>query len=272
MMHELSRGSVLALAFASIAGCGSNNNTTPMPDAHVVAVDAPPAAGDHITTYSWHFSDIAFNVAGNDTVETATGCPGAPYDTAAVISQASSSMGTPVGSCDPGSTTSGTCFVDLYDCTALTGTETLPPAYYLQWLAITNHTGTSVYADTASALIDLTADNSITADILNDGGYFQFDWALRDAANAPITCADLANDGISLDSTVAGGTNGLSDVFTCTDLSGITSGLPAGDYVLSASILNAAQQALGTTSVVGNKTIAAQNAITDLGTITIQLN
>ncbi len=268
-MHK----TLVALAFTSFIGCSSNNtNTTPTPDAFVPHVDAPINTGPHLTTYNWGFSDIAFNVAGNDTVETATGCPGGTFDTAAVISQQASSTGVPVGTCAASSTTGVTCYVDLYDCTALTGTETLPEAYYLQWIAITNHAGTQLYADTASALIDETMDNTVTADILNDGGYFQFDWALKNASNASITCADLANDGISLDSTVANSTNGLSDAFDCVDGTGITSGLPAGSYALSASILNAQQQALGTTDVVGNKTIAVQNAITDLGTITIKLN
>ena len=257
-MKNIVLGSVLALAASSLVGCTSSTN--------------PPAGTDHITTYNWHFSDIAFNGAGNDTVETGTGCPGAPFDTAAVISQESDATGTPVGSCTPGSTTSASCFVDLYDCTAMTGTETLPEAYYLQWVAITDHVGAQLYADTASVVIDEIKDNTVTADILNDGGYFQFDWTLKSAAGAPITCADIATDGISLDSTVAGTANGLSDAFTCADGTGITSGLPAGSYALSASILNAQQQALGTTDVVGNKTIAVQNAITDLGAISIQLN
>ncbi len=252
-MKNVVLGSCFALAASLISGCTTSSSS-------------------HLTTYNWGFSDIAFNTAGNDTVETATGCPGGQFDTAAVISQEADAAGVAVGSCDPASTTSGSCFVDLYDCAAKTGTETLPEAYYLQWVAITNHAGTQVYADTASALIDELGDNTVTADILNDGGYFQFDWDLKNAQGAAITCADLANDGISLDSTVAGTQNGLSDAFDCAAHTGITSGLPAGSYAISASILNAQQQALGTTDLASNKTIAVQNAITDLGAITIQLN
>src|SRR3954451_25130648 len=116
-MKKIILGSVLALAASSITGCTTDNSGDDI------------QTGDHITTYNWQFSDIAFK-GNNDTMETATGCPGGTFDTAAVISQQSSAAGVPVGSCNPDTVSNGTCFVDLYDCTAMTGTETLPEAYY----------------------------------------------------------------------------------------------------------------------------------------------
>src|SRR3954469_23265675 len=105
-MKNIILGSVLALAASSITGCTSSTGDD-------------VAGGDHITMYNWQFSDIAFNATGKDTVETATGCPGGSFNTAAVISQQSSATGVPVGSCDPATVSNGTCFVDLYDCAAM---------------------------------------------------------------------------------------------------------------------------------------------------------
>ncbi|MCX5746831.1 MAG: hypothetical protein NT062_30530 [Proteobacteria bacterium] len=225
------------------------------------------------STSNWNFATIAFNGAGTDTVQTPGACPGGQFTTAAIVSQAVDGTGTPIGTCGPDSP-SGTCFVDRYNCADATGTDPLPAGDYLRWIQITNDTGTQTYARTLSAYITVSASTpSFTGTILHDGGYFLASWSLvKTATNAPLTCATGPVDGIALDSTVTGASSAVADSFTCTDGFGTTAGLPDGSYTVSVQAIDAQSAAIGPATVLTNKTIGVQNAITDLGDITIKVD
>ncbi len=289
-MNKLVMGSLLTVFATTFAGCIFVSDDTGnivcgdgVREGSEVCDDGNNTAGDGCsasctsegalvtTTANWSFATIAFNAGGTDTVATPSGCPGGQFDTAAVISQAIDANGVPIGNCDAHSA-SGTCFIDLYNCTDMTGTEQVPAGDYIQWVSITNADGTQVYADTISTPIDLTANNTITVTILDDGGYFRADWALADTnTNAPLDCAAAGADGISIDSTVAGSSAAVADTFSCDDLGGITGGIPDGNYTLSMQALNANMAALGPATTM-NGTIGVQNQITDLGTVTIKVD
>jgi len=290
-MNKLVMGSLLTVCATTFAGCifvsddtgnvvcgdGVREGSEQCDDSNNISGDGCSATcsteGAQVTTTaSWSFASIAFNGAGTDTVATPTGCPGGQFDTAAVISQATDANGAPIGNCDAHSA-SGTCFIDLYNCTDMTGTELVPAGSYIQWVSITNADGTQVYADTISVPIDLTANNSIAVTILDDGGYFRADWQLQDTAtSAPLDCATAGADGVSIDSTVAGSSAAVADTFSCDDLGGVTGGIPQGSYNLSLQALNANMAALGPATTFNAKPIGVQNQITDLGTVTIKVD
>jgi hypothetical protein len=128
------------------------------------------------------------------------------------------------------------------------------------------------YASTTSVLLELTQDGLTVSTIMyTDGGYFQFAWNLvGETSGNTLTCATAGGDGVELISTLSGTQSAYSDIFDCTDGTGLTAGLPAGSYVLSIAALNGAEQAIGSAPVFTNQ-IQAPNKITDLGTITIPI-
>jgi len=193
------------------------------------------------------------------------GCP-VGFDTAALYSQevdaAYNNVGAPV--------------IDLFDCTAFTALSApLNATTYYSWIQIENHDGSSVYASTVEAYVDLTTnDATFTASILSDGGYFQMAWQLTIAATgAPTSCAansDITGvEGISTE--VGNPSNAVTDIFHCGDHYGVTDGLPAGSYTISIDAFNAAMQAVGTADPKTGS-IQVQNHVTNLGTVTIPLN
>lgn len=220
------------------------------------------------TTASWTFHTIS----ASGRTYTPSACPGGQFDTAAVISQSTDAAGNPTGSCTAASTPSGSCYVDLYNCTDNTGTELVDPGYYDQFVSITNHDGTQVYADGLPVNIDLTADNAFTSDIIDNGGYFQVTWDLRTAAGGAATCADFAGEnGVELASTLSGTSNAVTDIWDCANGTDITDPLPEGNYTMSLAVLNANDQALGVSDAI-NGTIHAQNVVTDLGSVAVTAN
>lgn len=169
----------------------------------------------------------------------------------------------------------GAPIIDLFNCSAFTGVSApLFPTTYYSWITIATDNNAAQYASTTSAFVDLTnSDKSYTADILEDGGYFQFQWQLT-SGGAPTSCAaQSAVAGIeSVSTDVSNSNNFASDIFPCADHLGITSGFSAGTYTVSIDALNAANQAIGTPTNLTNKTIQAPNKVTDLGTVTVSLN
>jgi hypothetical protein len=193
------------------------------------------------------------------------GCP-AGFDTAALYSQ----------EIDANYNNVGPAVVDLFDCTAADAvSDPLNPTTYYSWIQIENHDGSSVYAATVDAFIDLTTTNkTFSADILSDGGYFQMTWQLT-VGGVPSSCAANADvAGVEALSTEVGNSNNsASDIFKCSDHYGVTAGLLAGTYTVSVDALNAANQAIGTNStVLTNQTVKTQNQVTNLGTVSIELN
>jgi hypothetical protein len=243
-MKNLVLGSLIALTATQAAGC---------------IIESDNGTEDAFITASWTFR--------NEATGTTTGCP-AGFNTVALYNKT-----TDGGYCDPLDPGAGDTCIDLFDCAAGSGISSeLVPTGYLTWIEVTSGSGGSVYAQSASALVDVTvADKSFAAQILNDGGYFQFAWNLYGASsNADLNCS-AAPGGIDLTATVSGGSFSNSDVFDCVDGSGITAGYPAASYTVSVSALNGADQAVGVAPELTNRVIAAPNKFTMLGTIEIPI-
>ena len=200
----------------------------------------------------------------NEATNSATACP-TGYDTAALYSQPVNASGQPAGS----------VIVDLFDCAASAGTSAaLPASMYQVWIEIADHNNTMVYAKSLSAIVDVTtSDKTFNAQILNDGGYFQLAWTLRGAtSNNALTCAQAAANGVeAIGTDVSNSSNSNSDIFTCSDQSGITAGYLAATYTVAVHALNASDQNIGSAPDLVNKVIASRNQVTDLGTISIPI-
>lgn len=243
-MKNVILGTLLVGAAAQLAGCIIEDNKN----------DPPPGDAAYITA-SWKIQNVAGSVAP---------CPPG-FDTAALVSQEIDAAGNDIGS----------PITDLFSCADGTGiSDPLAPAVYKSWIQITDHSGANVYAQSAAAIVDLTtADKSFSAEIVTDGGYFVFDWALTGATSgAPLTCAAAGADTVELISTVSGGTQFLTDKFTCDDGYGVTSALAAGSYTVSIDATLGNGGALGTAMTLTNKVIQAPNKFTDLGSVMIPID
>jgi len=194
-----------------------------------------------------------------------TACP-AGFDTAQLIAQPIDANGDAVG--DPS--------IDLFDCKAGTGVSTdLAPDVYQVWLEVRSHDLATLYAQSLSQVLDVRQDDQgFSADILNDGGYFQLSWNLiGKTTNRPLACAQVA--GIStikaLSTNVADARRAYDDELTCEDGSAVTGGLLQGTYTISINAM-AGDKSLGTAATLTNKMIAGKNQVTDLGTIAIPID
>jgi len=197
---------------------------------------------------------------------TSLSCP-PTYDTAALYSQ----------EIDANFNNVGPPVIDLFDCNAFTANSApLNPTTYYSWVAIETHDGSQTYASTVSAFVDLTvSDKTFSADIYDDGGYFQMAWQLTRASNgAPLLCADVADvNGVeSIATATTGSSQAIVDKFTCTDHYGVTSVLPEGTYTVSIDAFDHNNAAIGTADTLTNKTISGPNKVTDLHTITIPID
>lgn len=213
-------------------------------------------SADALLTANWTLTNIADG--------TATTCP-PTFDTAAVYSQPVDANNAPVG--QP--------IIDLFDCDDNTGvTAPLDPGVYQVWVEITSAGGSSVYAKSISAIVDLTTqDQTFSASILNDGGYFALSWHLT-GGGADVTCAqatEVAGVGV-IATEVANQNNFTDDQFDCDAYYGITGGLLAGTYTVSVSAFDSGNAAVGTAPALTNEVIGAQNQLTDLGDIEIPLD
>ncbi|MEO8549417.1 MAG: hypothetical protein ABI678_05575 [Kofleriaceae bacterium] len=196
------------------------------------------------------------------------GCP-TGFDTAALYSQEIDAAGNDLGS----------PVLDLFDCVAGIGTSApLADTTYYSWVSIETDSGSSVYAKSTEAFVDLTVENKqLDARIYDDAGYFQLMWQLTRASNgAPVLCADDPDiDGVeSVSTAVVGSSQAIVDQFDCSDHFGITSPLPAGTYTVSVDAFKdgAGGGSLGTSDTLTNKTIQDLNRVTVLPTVTIPLD
>ena len=206
-------------------------------------------------TASWKMTDLAKHTLN---------CP-AGFDTAALYSQEINTNFDAVGG----------PIIDLFNCSDFTGASAaLNPTTYYSWITIATDNNAAQYASSTSAFVDLTAsDKSYTAEILEDGGYFQMQWQLT-SGGVPTSCAAQTDvDGIeSIATDVSSSQNFASDIFPCADHVGITSGFAAATYTVSVDAINANMHALGNPVTLTNKTITAPNHVTDLGTVTLRLD
>ena len=242
-MKKLVLFSLIVALVSQVTGC-------------IISSDDDDGGGNGFITANWDIKSID---------GTHLDCP-TGFDTAALYSQEIDANYGNVG---------GPITGDLFDCVAFTGLSApLPATTYYSWIQIENHDGSTVYAQTVEAFVDLTlSDKTFSADIYDDGGYFQMAWALT-VGGAPSSCAANADiTGVEAISTEVGNANNaVSDIFHCGDHNGVTDVLPAGTYTVSVDAFNAAMQAVGTAPTLTNKTIQVQNHVTDLGTITIPLD
>jgi len=215
--------------------------------------DTCTTEAQYAITATWQIK----NLAG-----TAQPCPGG-FDTATVVSQLVDSAGNNVG--NP--------ILDLFTCADGSGTTaSLYEGSYKVWIAIQNTSGSSTYATSVTAAMSLHSNQSLTAQILTDGGYFALTWNLVAASNSSaLTCAQAGATSADVVSTISGGSTAFDDLFTCTDGQGVTSGLAAGTYTVSIAALNSSDQSIGTAPALTNKQIQAPNVVTNLGTIMIPI-
>jgi hypothetical protein len=194
-----------------------------------------------------------------------TSCP-TGFDTVLLIAQAIDPNGYPVA--DP--------TIDLFDCDRRTGISTdLVPDVYQVWLEVRSHDLAALYAQSLSQVLDVRqVDETFSAEILNDGGYFQLSWDLvGKTTNRLLDCAQVAGlDAIEAISTsIADASRAYDDVLACEDHSAVTRGLLEGSYTISIDAM-AGATSLGKATTLTNKVIAGQNRVTDLGNIIIPID
>ena len=116
-------------------------------------------------------------------------------------------------------------------------------------------------------------DQAFSTEVLNDGGYFQLGWDLvGKTSNRPVQCAQIAGlETIKAVSTsVATSTRAYDDSFVCDDHFAVSGGLFQGSYTISLQAL-AGSKAVGQAPMLTGK-VAAQNQVTNLGTIAIAID
>ena len=193
------------------------------------------------------------------------GCPPG-FDTAVLVSQEVDAGGNPVGA----------PIEDLFDCAAGAGhSAPLAASTYQSWVEITSHDQSQLYAQSLSAFVDIIdTDKTLNVAILDDGGYFQLQWDLRrTVGGAPVSCTEV--DGVgALSTEVANSTNAHDDKFTCNDGFGITGGLTAGTYTVAVDAFadGPGGGSLGPSTTLTNKIIQTHNRVTDLGTVTVNVD
>ena len=268
---------VLAALFAAATGCVASSDDTDgdgIPDLDDFCPGTPsgaavdedgctfrPAPG--LITARWSFKEISTGA----TLPCPTG-----FDTTAVHVTPVNRFGDQVGQAT----------IDLYDCDAMQGTADYDARLYSVFMEITTANNSQKYADTPEAFVDITLeDKTITQTIIDDGGFFVFDYELRDAVGGErLTCFEAGADAIDITATINGSTEAKTDVFDCVqpgfrdDGKGyaVTAGLVAGDYTVSIAALNTADQSVGTAPALTNKRISAPNMLTDLGLIQIPID
>ncbi|HEY0252924.1 MAG TPA: hypothetical protein VGC41_15420 [Kofleriaceae bacterium] len=234
----------LVLLVAVLGACSSNDD----------GGGGGGGGADAFVTAKWDFKSID---------GTPLQCP-TGFGTTALYSQEIDAAGANIGA----------PVIDLFDCNAFQGTsDALDQTTYYSWVQIQNTDGSSTYASSPEAFVDLTAnDATFTANIYDDAGYFQLAWQLQDGGSNTTCAANPDITGVEAISTEIGNSsNSASDIFHCGDHFGITDALPAGDYTISVDAFNASMAAVGTADPVTN-TIKDRNRVTDLGTITIPLD
>lgn len=252
-MKKLVLGSLMAVLVSQAAGC---------------IITSGGGDDDATITANWTLRNLASNQA--------IPCPPGTT-TAAVYSQAVNASNQPVGS----------AIIDLFDCDDNTGrTAPLPPDVYQVWVELTSEGGGSVYASSTkwpaglpdadrNDIVDVRdVDQSISATLLEDGGYFALSWDLVDSqTTAPLTCAEALADGVGVISTSASNSSMFTDdKFNCEAGFGITGGLLQGAYQVSIDAFEDGAGGLGTPVVLTNETIRGQNDITDLGLVMIPID
>lgn len=194
-----------------------------------------------------------------------TACP-TGFDTVQLIAQPIDTNGDAVG--DPA--------IDLFDCNARRGVSTdLLPDVYQTWIEVRSRDLGTLYAQSLSQVLDLrTTDQTFSAEVLNDGGYFLLSWDLvGKTTNRPLECSQVAGLDMlkAISTSMADATRAYSDTFVCEDHSAVSGGLLQGAYTIAIDAL-VGDKSVGKATTLTTKVIAGQNRVTDLGTIIIPID
>ena len=187
------------------------------------------------------------------------------FDTVRLFMQPIDANGDPVGDAAE----------DRFDCKDHRGVATdLLPDTYQVWIDITSHDLKKLYAQSLSQIVDVrTVDDTFSAEVLNDGGYFQLGWDLvGKTSNRPVACSQVAGlETIKAISTsVASATRAYDDSFVCDDHFAVSGGLFEGDYTIAINALSGAKSVGNMT--LQTQTIQGQNQVTNIGTIAIPID
>lgn len=215
--------------------------------------------GDDIATISarWSLRNLSDGAA--------TACP-AGFDTVELFALPIDANGDAVA--DPQ--------IDLFDCDARTGISTdLLPDVYQVWIEVRSHDLATLYAQSLSQVLDVRqANQSFSADVLNDGGYFQLSWELvSGTTNRPLDCSQVPgiDSVLAVSTSVADAHRVYEDRRVCEDHFGISDGLLQGTYTITVEA-TAGDRSLGPATTLADQTIEGQNRVTDLGAITIPVD
>lgn len=238
-MKKLVLGALLAVA-SSATGCSTDNGS--------------------VVDVAWTFKHLADGSARS--------CP-VDYPTATIVSQRTDDS-THLGA--------GETFIDKFDCAAGSGSIVLPDLdSYLVWVEIETDSGSSEYAKSNATYVDTSLSyQPVDVEILDDGGYFFFEWDIYDGATR-VSCADAGvttSGGGSVDSVATSLSNSSyfrDDKFSCEDHYGTTDGLLAGEYTVSVTAEDSAG-VVGGAPTLTNEEIVAPNGLTDLGLLHIDLD
>jgi hypothetical protein len=194
-----------------------------------------------------------------------TSCP-AGFDTAALIAQPIDDRGDAVG--DP--------VIDQFDCDDGAGlSDPLVPDVYQVWIEVRSHDLTALYAQSLSQVLDVRqADQRFSADLLNDGGYFQLAWDLVGAAShRPLDCSQVAGlrSLTAISTSVADPHRAYVDRLRCEDHATISGGLLQGSYTVAIGAVSS-DASIGPQTSLTDQVISGQNRVTDLGHILISID
>jgi hypothetical protein len=213
-------------------------------------------------------ADWSFHtVSPNGDLSPPNSCPNG-FGTVALHNQLLDASGRPLGA----------KVIDLFDCVAMRDfSDPLEPGEYETFISVTSGGGGAVYADSLAALVDVTSsDKTFSAQIVDNGGYFKIGWDLRDMTSlAPLNCADVTRqDGIEINTTLAGASSGTTDQFDCTRGFDFTDAVMKGTYVVQVNAFMDASPndvLVGEVVTLNNKVMLDRNQVTDLGTVMLKV-
>jgi hypothetical protein len=156
--------------------------------------------------------------------------------------------------------------------------DRLPAGQYTVWVTITDTNGVTRFAESDGFLVNVAAgaNTPVTIDLFTDRAFFIAGWDLT-RNGAPTTCAAVGAVNMSVLATVTGGANGFDDDRqSCaageTGTVATTTPVPIGDsYTVVIAALNAAEESIGDSAALLNKTFAYGNAYTDLGIVPVPI-
>jgi hypothetical protein len=135
----------------------------------------------------------------------------------------------------------GQTYIDLFDCSAGIGlTDPVPAGNYTVWVNILDASNNLV-AQSFAVDVGLN-DNQVvplTFNILRDEAYIAASWEIVESGtDAPLSCAEVGADGVSILATLVGPNTATEDIFDCDNGADMTDPLPLGDYEVIVYLLD----------------------------------